>query len=79
MIDLFPLFETTSLDLGIKIFILFLIFLFMVFMFIALVNVRALNRLVLLESGRSSFIIQAIFAFYFLLIVSLFLLALAIL
>lgn len=79
MLDIFSFLNEPSIDLFFKVAVLIVIGIYLLFTLIALTQVRALNRLVRIESGKSSFIIQNLFLLYFFLVASLFLLALVIL
>lgn len=79
MDDLFPILSSFPINFVSKLVVLFLVGIYLTFTFIAFVQIKALNRLVKIESGKSSFIIQNIFLIYLLLVISLFVLAIAIL
>lgn len=68
-----------DIELVMKIVVLFAIFLYVIFTFTAFVQVRALNKLVTIESDRSSDIVQFLFLVYFIAVLSLFVFAIAIL
>jgi hypothetical protein len=72
-------FQLFSLSLVFKGLLLILIALFLIFNLQAYVQVRALDRMVKISSGKESAVVQILATFYVVLVASLFLLALAIL
>jgi membrane-bound metal-dependent hydrolase YbcI (DUF457 family) len=73
------IFQLFSLSLVFKGLILILIALFLIFILQGYVQVRALDRMVKISSGKESALVQILATLYVVLIASLFLLALAIL
>ncbi len=79
MPDITNIIEVFNLIIALKIVILIILFLYLTFTFILLIQVKALNRLVYVHSGKASQVLFSFAVVYFLAVLSLLLISLVIL
>lgn len=79
MPNLTDIIEMFNLIVALKIVILIILFLYLIFTFILLTQVKALNRLIYVHSGKASQILFSFSVIYFLAVLSLLFIAIVIL